>query len=289
MSVNKFQENIINIYGNEGKKWLLHLPNLIMKFEEKYKLTNLKTIDNLSYNYVLSGFQSVQPIVLKIGLDRDSLKWESQALKAFAGFGVAKLIAEEEGMLLLEQAIPGTSLSSIAQDHEAIEIASRCLKRVHQAPIPSVHQLPHIKDWLIALDANNANIPSNHLQKARTLRDKLLTTSGTEVLLHGDLHHDNILQHNNEWLLIDPKGLLGEAAYEVGAFIRNPIPKLLAGGNTLAIIKRQISYFSGILEVPEQRLVDWCFVQAVLAWDWTVEDKGDETYFKQLVDVFNNC
>jgi streptomycin 6-kinase len=289
MSVNKFQKNIINIYGNEGKKWLLHLPKLTMKLEEKYKLTNLKIIDNLSYNYVLSGFQGLQPIVLKIGLDRDSLKRERQALKAFSGFGVAKLIAEEEGMLLLEQAIPGTCLLSIAKEEEAIEIASRCLKRLHQAPIPLVHQLPHIKDWLIALDTHNTNIPNNHLQKARTLRDKLLTTSGTEVLLHGDLHHDNILQHNNEWLLIDPKGVLGEAAFEVGAFIRNHIPTLLACGNALAIIKSRISYFSQILEIPEQRLVDWCFVQAVLAWVWTLEDKGDETYFKQLVDVFNNC
>lgn len=57
-------------------------------------------------------------------------------------------------------------------------------------------------------------------------------------MLHVDLHHDNILQNGNEWLVIDPKGVVGEPAYEVAAFIHNPMPELLthADAQLLSII-----------------------------------------------------
>jgi len=33
--------------------------------------------------------------------------------------------------------------------------------------------------------------------------------------------------------------------------------------------------------------LDWCFVQAVLAWVWSIEDGLDESYFKQLTEIFD--
>lgn len=65
----KLEENIINLYAEQGKQWLVNLPQLIARSEITYGLSHLKPFENLSYNYVLSGFQDVQPIVLKVGLD----------------------------------------------------------------------------------------------------------------------------------------------------------------------------------------------------------------------------
>jgi streptomycin 6-kinase len=42
--------------------------------EATYELSNLKPVEALSYNYVLSGFQGSQPIILKLGLDIDGFK-----------------------------------------------------------------------------------------------------------------------------------------------------------------------------------------------------------------------
>ena len=70
---------------------------------------------------MLSGFQGSKPIILKFGLDNEALMREAFALKSFAGCGaVKKVITEDKGMLLLERAVPGTSLKSYFpnQEHE---------------------------------------------------------------------------------------------------------------------------------------------------------------------------
>jgi streptomycin 6-kinase len=107
-------------------------------------------------------------------------------------------------------------------------------------------------------------------------------------LLHGDLHHDSILQNGDEWIVIDPKGVIGEPAYEVAAFIRNPIPDLLQIENQIEIIKDRINCFSTLLELPHQRIIDWCFVQGVLAWVWALEDGCDASYFEDFINLMLN-
>ncbi len=74
-------------------------------------------------------------------------------------------------------------------------------------------------------------------------------------MLHGDLHHDNILQNGNYWVVIDPKGLIGEPAYEVSSFIRNSIPELLNHADAPNIIHNRVTRFAAALELPERRII----------------------------------
>jgi streptomycin 6-kinase len=104
----------------------------------------------------------------------------------------------------------------------------------------------------------NWELPVHYLQKARLLRDDLLKTLDKEVLLHGDLHHDNILQNGDDWMVIDPKGMIGDPAFEIAAFIRNPIPELLTHKNALNIILERINRCSEILKFPKQKIINWC-------------------------------
>ena len=285
--MNGFQSNSLNIYGEKGKAWLDELPELVTAIASRLDLRDLKEVTNLTYNYVLSGFRGDNPIILKLGLDNANLKQEAFALKCFAGYGAVKVLAEDEGMLLLERSVPGTSLKSYFPDkeQESIEIVCGVMKKLHQASIPEGHNFPHIKDWLKALD-KDWNIPNHYLQKARQLRDQLLKTAEPDVFLHGDLHHDNILQNGNDWVVIDPKGVIGEPAYEVAAFIRNPMPELLNHADVLNIIHNRVTRFAELLELPSQRILDWCFVQAVLSWVWAIEDGCDDTYSKNLTEFF---
>ena len=280
----------------------------------------------------MSGFQGEQPVVLKLSLDK-RLKQEAATLKALAGFGAVKLLAECDGALLLERAVPGKSLRSYfpKREEESIRVACNVMKKLHQAPL-NVEALPTINDWLKVLD-KDWNIPANYMQKARKLRDRLLATSGEPVLLHGDLHHDNILQNETTrlvsesgsvsetpaqeinsvvnlpfphlvcfkgnlrhesalqkqigWLAIDPKGVVGEPAYEVAAFIRNPIPELLDNESACEIIMNRIETFAKILQLDAERIQNWCFVQAVLSWAWTLEDNIDSKYFERITKIFN--
>ena len=262
--MNELEKNIIALYAKSGEQWLSNLSN------------------------VLSGFQGSQSVILKLGLDIDGLKREAYALKSFAGFGVVSVFAEDDGMLLLECAVPGDSLKTYfpEQENEAVLITCDCLNRLHQAPIPNDHRFPSIEDWLLALD-KDTHIPTHYLQKAINLRDELIATSATPVLLHGDLHHDNIIKNGNAWAVIDPKGVIGEPAFEVAAFIRNPIPQLFSHDDVKGIIERRIAQFSERLKLPAYRIRDWCYVQAVLAWVWAIEDGCDATYFKKLTEILD--
>lgn len=282
------EQNIINLYSEIGEKWLANLSVLTNQIEITHGLSNLKPVKNLSYNYVLSGFQDSQPIILKLSLDNAGLKREALALKAFAGFGVVNVLLENDGILLLERAVSGISLKSYfpEKDKDSIDIVCECLKQLHQAPLPALNQFPHVKDWLTTLDDEDLNIPTHYLLKARKLRNELIVSSTSPVLLHGDLHQDNILQQGSNWIVIDPKGVIGEPAYDVAAFIRNPIPELLLHDKALSLINHRITHFSDNLKIPKNRIFDWCYVQAVLAWAWALEDCEDETYFKKLTELF---
>lgn len=281
-----FEKNILSVFGKRGEIWLGELPELLKKIAIKLDLSKLEPVQNLSYNYVLSGFQNDQPIILKLGLDVNALIREAEALKYFKAYGAVNIIAETEGMLLLERAIPGRSLKSYFPDREeeSIQIFCDVMSHLHYAPILK-NNFPHISDWLKALD-KEWDIPDQFLRKARQLRDQLLATSMKACLLHGDLHHENILQNGNGWQIIDPKGVIGEPAFEVAAFIRNPIPDLLNTDFSENIIQTRITMIAKILNIDPKRIVNWCFVESILGWIWQIEDNLDINYFFRLANLF---
>ena len=286
--MNLFESNIINIYGNKGRVWLADLPKLVKTLSLRFGLRNLTPAPNLTYNYILLGLQNDRPIVLKLGLDCKGLAQEAFALKVFDGQGAIKLLAEDSGLLLLEKAIPATSLKCYfpTNETESIEITCSLIQKLHQAKIPQIHPCPHIKNWLEALD-KHWNIPHKYLQKARKLRYQLLKTKGADVFLHGDLHHNNILKNGNTWVAIDPKGIIGEPAYEIASFILNPQPELLESSDSFKIIQKRILACGLLLKIPTQRILDFCFVRSVLGWVWALEDGCDASYFRQLAQLLS--
>lgn len=76
-----FEQNITNIYGSRGQRWLRQLPSLITQVSQDWGLTNLKPVVPMTYNYVLAGFQKEKPIILKLSLDPKRLYQERTALK----------------------------------------------------------------------------------------------------------------------------------------------------------------------------------------------------------------
>jgi streptomycin 6-kinase len=92
------------------------------------------------------------------------------------------------------------------------------------------------------------------------------------MLLHGDLQHYNVLFDNDHgWVAIDPKGVVGELEYEVGAILRNPVD-LPEYYTTPAIINRRLRTLTDLLNLNHSRALNWSFAQAVLSAIWQVED-----------------
>ena len=75
-------------------------------------------------------------------------------------------------------------------------------------------------------------------------------------------------------MAIDPKGVVGEPAYEVGALLRNPLPQLLRSGSARRTLARRVDLLSERLSIDRARLLGWGLAQAVLSAWWTIEDHG---------------
>lgn len=92
------------------------------------------------------------------------------------------------------------------------------------------------------------------------------------MLLHGDLQHYNVLFDNARgWVAIDPKGVVGELEYEIGAILRNPVeqPEIFADPS---VIKGRLETLTSHLHLDYSRALRWSFAQAVLSAIWSVED-----------------
>ena len=135
---------ITNTFGEDGERFLADLPALIAEASTRWGLTDVKPVSNLSYNFVAfaespSPFGRGMPegqgeggLVLKIGVPRDELASEMEALKLFNSEGACRLIDcdEEKGFLLLERLQPGTMLATLEDEDEAIRIAAGLMKRI---------------------------------------------------------------------------------------------------------------------------------------------------------------
>jgi streptomycin 6-kinase len=119
--------------------------------------------------------------------------------------------------------------------------------------------------------------PRALVEEAESLLAELLAAQAAPVLLHGDLHHDNILSAERApWLAIDPKGVIGEPAYEVGALLRNWQPTLFAMPHPGRVTARRVDQLAEMLGIDRYRIRGWGLAQAVLSAWWTIEDGGDD-------------
>jgi streptomycin 6-kinase len=93
-------------------------------------------------------------------------------------------------------------------------------------------------------------------------------------VLHGDLHHYNVLAARREpWLAIDPKGVVGEPAYDTAALLHNPV-EVLETPRPGKVLERRIDLLSQELGLDRERVRGWGLAQAVLAAYWGLEDSG---------------
>ncbi|MEO6398864.1 MAG: aminoglycoside phosphotransferase family protein [Tepidiformaceae bacterium] len=279
-----FAQSMREVYGEAGVDWLGRLPEIVRQCAERWSLTVAAPFDPLSYNWVAPATGSDgTPLVLKVGFPCREQRNEIEALRVYSGRGIAKLVDfdSEQGAMLLERLLPGVMLETVEDDAYATAIAANVMRTLWQ-PAPAHHTLPTVADWgkgferlHTALGDGSGPFPADMLAEAEEAFAALLATSAAPVVLHGDLHHFNILSAERKpWLAIDPKGVVGEPAYEVGAFLRNPWPKLLSEVNPRAIVARRLDIFSVELGIDRQRLCGWAFAQAVLSAWWTWEDHG---------------
>jgi streptomycin 6-kinase len=224
--------------------------------------------------WVAFGRRGTTALALKLIAARSDEGRAAAALRHFAGHGSVRLVDHADGALLLERAVPGRPLADLVlagRDDDATNILCDVAAALHRPPAPE-EAFPRVEQWGRGFDryrrSGAATIAPALVERAAALFAEFAATQGERRLLHGDLHHDNILRDARRgWLAIDPKGVVGEPAYELGAALRNP-----AFFPTPAATDWRSRIMAERLGLGRERILAWAFAQAVLSAVWAWED-----------------
>ncbi len=276
----KFQETIHKTWGSIGEKWLLELPNLLKTLSEKWSLHDIQPFENLTYHFVAKALQhNGNPVVLKMGCDAEVSRNEYRALQHFRGSGSIRVLDYDEAhsALLLEATIPGLSLNRLQSKEEAISAYAKVVQALSSAPQPS-EDFPHVRVWLESIEKlNDPRVDPDWINKAQSLKQILLSSSEPEYLCHGDLHFDNVLSQRNGFMAIDPKGIIGEMAFEASAFDCLSPEEIENPNFDSTLLLRRIDLLAAALKLNPERLLGWIFLRVMLSIQWSIEDQSDPT------------
>ena len=237
----------------------------------------------------------------------------SIALEYFDGDGAVGLLRHDAGAQLLEFA-PGTSLAAhtvsleeieprneagshrdataLRDDQAATRIVCELLDRLHRRRGPMPGGLVPLERRFQALfefaecsvgqsgrDETTgskpvAAVPLPLVREAAVVARKLLASPRNEVVLHGDVHHGNVIGRDREWRLVDPKGLRGESTFDFANLFYNPAerPDVVEDPQRIAQMAAAIADH---VAVPRKRLLEFAFAYGILSALWSVEDGHD--------------
>lgn len=277
-------ERVERVHGELGRAWLDKLPALVNECRDRWSLKLGQPFANLSYNLALpaKGSDGVE-LVLKLGVPCPELLTEAAALGIFHGVGAVRLLDHEapRGILLMERVVPGVPIHKLESESEATRIAATLMRKLWRPP-PANHGFPSLEIWFQAFARLRKNFggcgpfPDKLIDKAERTFAELNAARVRNVILHGDLHHENILfSAKRGWLAIDPKGIGGDPGYEVGPFMLNQLPASASESATLQILKQRLAIFSEELAVSQGCLAQWSFCHSVLSALWEFEESAD--------------
>lgn len=188
------------------------------------------------------------------------------------GAGAVRVLESNNDAALIERIAPGTALSTLSaagRDDEACHIICDTIEKLQSSRV-DVGGWPSHAEHLAQFDLYPpvAPLTTAIAARARALFVQLEASERRHVLLHGDLHHDNILlDEGRGWLAIDPKGEVGEIAYELAAALRNPF------GDpdhhlSPAELDRRVRIYCERLNLDRRRVLSWCFARNCSAALW---------------------
>ncbi|WP_141433883.1 aminoglycoside phosphotransferase family protein [Bacillus sp. 03113] len=286
---NQFVQTIKDVHKHKAEKWLADFDQLIEDCEKRWDMKVLAPFD-LSYNFVAPAKRKDgTDVVIKLVVPSEEFLSEVEALTLFNGNGMVKIIDVdlEKGIVILERLIPGKTLASLVDEEEATRIASQVMKKLW-IPAPNTSNIPttrQMEQKLIRIFQKYPEgfgpITKEILQEAVDTFKMMNSRRSNLFLLHGDLHHYNILIGKGEsWVAIDPKGLIGDREYDVIQFLLNKLPDY----HLETVIEKRIDILVEELNLDKQSILSWGFSHTVLATCWTIQEDGryDKTFFKAI-------
>lgn len=234
-------------------------------------LTDIAPIKRSDFRAVYSArSERYGDVILKLSRDRGELSREHRALELLHGRGCCRALLFDEGFgaLITERVLPGTPLRS---ERDVSERVRRFLEVFSEIHIGAQEGFPTYLDWLT--DARNFAARAGGALEARMARAldigrALFAGYPDRALLHGDLHHDNMLLNAlGGYTAIDPKGVIGPSIFDLPRFVLNEV-----SGADEAHIRRVCALLSDATGFSERDIHSLFYMEAALAAAWDAED-----------------
>jgi streptomycin 6-kinase len=222
-----------------------------------------------------------EPAILKVARELEERRGAT-IMEWWGGDGAARVLARDGDALLLERATGSRSLSDMARageadDNEAARILVDVAHRLHALrATPPPPELTSLEDWFRELWPA-AEARGGLLARSAATARELLAAPRDIVVLHGDLHHDNVLDFGKRgWLAIDPKRLAGERGFDFANIFTNPDledPSRPVGIEPRRFLRR-LEIVAGAAQLERRRLLQWILAWTGLSAAWYLSD-GD--------------
>lgn len=205
-----------------------------------------------------------QPALLKVTNEPEELDG-THALQAWHGQGAVRVLARQGNAIVLERA--GSPLRAVVtQDEAATRALCSVAERLHSHTPEVLDPFPTLRNWFASLFTDT----TARFDQVRTIAEKLLEHPSRPVLLHGDLHHDNVLDGADRgWLAIDAKGIVGPREFDYCHLFTNWAPQ-----HALTHFDARRRIVAATANIAHAHLLRWIAAWSALSGMWHLED-GD--------------
>lgn len=284
------QNEIENVINHFGKDFYEKVLRDIEAYADKWTLTSFQFIPSYSAKIIFKCYsENFGNVVLKISnLSFREVFAEYNTLCQYNGRRFCRVFdADIENGVILEECVqPGNPLRDESSLDKRLSVFCSLYKGLHIPP-DKAEIYPTYTEWVGRIteymskrqDCKELYL---HMKKAKDICLSVSTLYSQKMLLHGDFHHDNILLGNDgEYIIIDPKGVIGDPVFDVPRFILNEF-----GDEITTELYKKINYIICILEknlnIPNDILRQCLYVETAMGECWMVEDGSTPEEYPRL-------
>ncbi|TDP38824.1 aminoglycoside phosphotransferase family protein [Nocardia ignorata] len=271
-----FAHETIGREGEPGRAWIAALPQLLDDLLQRWSCRPDGPLMHGNVGVVLPVDRAHHPpAVIKVSFPHPGNDFEADAFDTWNGAGAVRLFERDTAhyAMLLERA-PGGALSEVTDFDEAVTALGELSWRLAVDAPPALPRLSRlVAEWPDEMAATAAEVgnplPGRVMGAAlATLRE--LGPNQPETLVHGDLHDANVLRGDREpWLAIDPKGYVGDRAYDTITVIRSyRFAPLLFSADPARGLRRGLDMYCEAARIDREQARRWAQVRAVRAALW---------------------
>ena len=269
---------IAHMTGKEARELIGHKLSAAV---DKWKLEEVSCLYEKETRAVYSAYtKEWGSVIVKINEDKKELKSGYEMLRALNGTGCCQAYAFDagDGTAVFEQIFPGNTLREEQDPQKRAAVFCEVFQKIHGAELSSGHDT--YMDWLerakrYCKDGGAAVDVREKMQRAYQIGKEMFEKYPERVLLHGDLHHDNILLGRRGYCMIDPKGVIAPEIFDIPRFLLNEF-----GYVSEEKTKTHIKMMSGLLAqrtgYEEADMEKLLFMEGMLDVVWCMED-GEDT------------